>query len=195
MKKSIFLATFLLITGCATAPMASLDKDIKAKSFETAPEVSSLYIYRNENFGGAISMDITVNGKPVGQTAAKSYFKFDVTPGDYHVESKAENVSFIDVSLEAGKNYFIWQEVKMGFLYARSKLQLVDEEKGKKGVLESRMINTIVTKEDLALKGVEVASKNTTSVKLGELKSLLNKGDITQSEYDQAKAKILEEFK
>jgi hypothetical protein len=37
---------------------------------------------------------------------------------------------------EAGKTYYIWQEVKMGLWMARSLLQEVDEETGRKGVSE-----------------------------------------------------------
>jgi hypothetical protein len=37
------------------------------------------------------------------------------------------------------KLYYIWQEVKMGLLYARTKLTLVSKEEGKKGFLESQL--------------------------------------------------------
>lgn len=188
------LLLLIALFGCATAPMAPIDKDTKAKLFETSQDAASLYIYRNENFGGAISMDISVNGRTVGQTAPKSYFKFDLIPGNYHIESKAENVSFLDITLMPGKNYFVWQEVKMGIFYARSKLLFVSDDEGKKGVLESRLINTSVSAQNLAPEGAALTKGNQTSSKLSELKSLLEKDEISQSEYDQAKAKLLKEF-
>ena len=40
----------------------------------------------------------------------------------------------------AGKNYYVWQEVKMGLLMARSKLSQVSEEEGKQGVMESKLV-------------------------------------------------------
>jgi hypothetical protein len=39
----------------------------------------------------------------------------------------------------ANKLYYIWQEVKMGMMYARNKLHLVNESQGQKGVLESEL--------------------------------------------------------
>ena len=37
--------------------------------------------------------------------------------------SKSEDDDVLNVNTEAGKNYFVWQEVKMGMLDARSLLQ------------------------------------------------------------------------
>lgn len=34
---------------------------------------------------------------------------------------------------------YVWQEVKMGFIAARSKLQVVDEATGRKGVAETAL--------------------------------------------------------
>ena len=39
---------------------------------------------------------------------------------------------------EPSKTYYVWQEVKMGAFMARSLLQQVDEESGRKGVLECK---------------------------------------------------------
>lgn len=59
--------------------------------------------------------------------------------GKHTVTSKSENSDTIEVDAVAGKLYYIWQEVKMGLLYARTKLSLVSEEEGKKGVQESQL--------------------------------------------------------
>ena len=84
-------------------------------------------------------MDVEIDGKPIGQSAAKTYFYKEVTAGKHTVTSKSENTDTIEVDTVAGKLYYIWQEVKMGLLYARTKLTLVGEEEGKKGVLESQL--------------------------------------------------------
>ncbi len=70
----IIASALLFLVGCASAPMASSDLDQKAKSFENSSDKATLYIYRNENFGAAISMEVLVNNKSIGQTAAKTYF-------------------------------------------------------------------------------------------------------------------------
>ena len=190
----IIASAFLFLVGCASAPMAPSDLDQKAKSFENSSDKATLYIYRNENFGAAISMEVLVNNKSIGQTAAKTYFKYDVTPGHYQIQSKAENTSILDLDVLAGKSYFVWQEVKMGFIYARNKLQLTDEIKGKVGVLESKLINTPITSTMLSDSVDTTNGKDLTS-KLTELKFLKDAGSISEDEYQQSKTKLLGEFK
>lgn len=194
MLNIIIASAFLFLVGCASAPMAPSDLDQKAKSFENSSDKATLYIYRNENFGAAISMEVLVNNKSIGQTAAKTYFKYDVTPGHYQIQSKAENTSILDLDVLAGKSYFVWQEVKMGFIYARNKLQLTDEIKGKAGVLESKLINTPITSTMLSDSVDTTNGKDLTS-KLTELKSLKDAGSISEDEYQQSKTKLLGEFK
>ena len=134
------LASTVLVTGCASVPMASAERDAQTKTFSVKPDKANIYVYRNESMGAAVKMDVDFDGKPIGQTVAKSYFALEVAPGKHTLISKAENDSTLDVAAEAGKNYFIWQEVKMGILYARNKLQLVDDATGKTGVSECKLI-------------------------------------------------------
>jgi hypothetical protein len=46
------------------------------------------------------------------------------------------------VKATAGKNYFVWQEVKMGMWAARSALQEVDEKTGRDAIKECKLIAT-----------------------------------------------------
>ena len=81
MKKIILLLSLigsLAITGCSTIPMASTEKDNHAKTYATQSGRSNIYIYRNEMLGAAIQIPVTVNGVPLGKTAAKTYFALDV---------------------------------------------------------------------------------------------------------------------
>lgn len=138
------IAVAVFVTGCASVPTANVERDNKAKTFSTLPGKANIYIYRNESMGAAIKMDVSIDGKILGQTAAKTYFAIEVEPGKHALLSKAENDSIVDVNAEAGKNYFVWQEVKMGLMYARNKLQLVDDATGKAGVNECKLIETSI---------------------------------------------------
>ena len=137
------LASTVLVSGCASVPMASVERDTQSKTFSVKPDKANVYIYRNESLGAAVKMDVDFDAKPIGQTVAKSYFALEVEPGKHILISKAENDSVLDVNAEAGKNYFVWQEVKMGLLYARNKLQFVDDATGKAGVSECKLIETV----------------------------------------------------
>ncbi len=142
--RSLILAVgvSLALVGCASVPMGDAKQDAALKTFVAKPDVAGIYVYRNENFGAAIKMDIEVDGKNIGQTAAKTYLYKEVTPGKHIVTGRSENVDNVEVNAVAGKLYYIWQEVKMGLMYAGNKLHLVDEAQGKKGVLESNLAET-----------------------------------------------------
>ncbi len=143
MKKIILGLAFIangLLAGCASVPLAPEAQDKAAKEFIAPTDKAALYIYRDESFGAAIKMAISVDDKLIGQTASKTYFYKQVTPGVHKIQSVTENTSSVDVNTEAGKIYYVWQEVKMGFASAGSKLHIVDKEKGQKGVQKSKLI-------------------------------------------------------
>jgi hypothetical protein len=138
-KKIVLLSLMAgaaFLTGCASVPMASLEQDAQTKTFSVKPGKANIYVYRNESMGAAIKMDVSLDGKPVGQTAAKTFFALEVAPGKHTLQGD----SVLDLTAQAGKNYFVWQEVKMGILVAGNKLQLVDEATGKAGVAECKLI-------------------------------------------------------
>lgn len=142
MKKliAITLATAaLVLSGCASVPMGDPQRDAALKTFKVAPDKAGIYIYRNETMGAAVKMDVAVDGKPLGQTAAKTYLYKDVAPGKHTVTSTAENSDTVEVDVKPGTVAYIWQEVKIGFGSARTKLNLMSEADGRKGVLESSL--------------------------------------------------------
>jgi hypothetical protein len=129
----------LFAAGCASIPMADQAADKAAKAFTAPPGKSRIYVYRNESFGAAITMDVFIDGRKLGQTVARTYLVADVDPGPHKIMGKSENEHLVDLTTVAGRVYFIWQEVKMGLLYARNLLQVVDDKAGQAGVLESNL--------------------------------------------------------
>ncbi len=140
----ILLAAFITSTlvGCASVPMGDAKQDAAAKTFTAPTDKAGVYIYRNESMGAAVKMDVDLDGTAIGQTVANTFLYKEVTPGKHTIVSKAENDDTIEIDAEPGKLNYVWQEVKMGVLYARTKLHLVDEAEGKKGVLETQLAET-----------------------------------------------------
>jgi PBP1b-binding outer membrane lipoprotein LpoB len=134
------LAAVVLSTGCASVQMASAEKDAAAKTFAVKHDKANIYVYRNETMGAAVKMPVALNGKLVGDTAAKTFMKLEVPAGEHTLLSKTENDSVLAVKADAGKNYFVWQEVKMGVFAPRSLLQLVDEKAGKSAIEECKLV-------------------------------------------------------
>ena len=133
------LVLSLLLGGCATVPMASLNQDSQAKAFQVSTKESRIYIYRNEIFGGAVLMTVSVDGKVLGHTSSKTFLMVNVPPGSHKIESVAENIASLSLDTEPGKAYYVWQEVKMGVWMARSALHEVPAAQGQKGVLECKL--------------------------------------------------------
>jgi len=128
--------------GLCFSPLGDAQQDEALKTFSIAPDKAGVYIYRNESMGAAIRMDVELDGKPIGQTAAKTYLYKELTPGKHVISSKAENTDTVEVEAKAGTLLYIWQEVKMGILSARTKLRVVDEAQGRKGVQETKLAET-----------------------------------------------------
>lgn len=132
---SVFLA------GCASVNKAPAAQDAEAKKFSSNPNSAQVYVYRNETMGAALSMPVTVDGKLAGNTGPHSFFKFDLPEGKHVITSQGDE-SKLEVDTKKNKNYYVWQEVKMGAFSGGSKLQLVDEAKGKAGVSECTLIKS-----------------------------------------------------
>ena len=136
----VLVLSALVMSGCASVPMASKNADAQAKLFAPTTDKATVYIYRNEIIGAAIKMPLLIDGIAIGDTAAKTYVEQVLPPGTHVITSKAENDSTLTLETQAGQTYYVWQEVKMGVLYARSKLHLVDEGDGRKAVEECSLI-------------------------------------------------------
>ena len=154
MKNKILLVlvvfAFLILQGCATVQMASSEEDNAAKAFNSTPGKSTVYLFRDEFMGAAVTMDVYLDGEFKGFTGANTYFKWVVDPGEHEIKSVAENDVQIKITTEADKIHYIWQEVKMGILSGRSALHVVDEERGKKGVMASKLIDPAAAEKILA---------------------------------------------
>jgi hypothetical protein len=111
-------------SSCASAPRASVEADRQAKTFETRP---------------AVSLQLDLDGKPLGATSAHTFFFAWLEPGPHTLVSHGESTSQLALDAQAGMLLFVWQEVKWGFMSAGSKLHLVSEAEGKQGVLECEL--------------------------------------------------------
>ncbi len=185
-----------MLVGCASVPMESMEDDARAKTFAPEPDRASLYIYRNETFGAAVPMNLSINGRIIGQSASKTYFFFRLQPGTYSVESTAENVAQLSLDMAPGKNYFVWQEVKIGMWMARSQLHHVDEAVGRAGVLESKMAVAQVAEDELRPRGVSGPHPANTTLdeKLRQLQKLYEERLISEQEYQQKRKELIERF-
>lgn len=137
----IVLLFSLLLSACASVPMAPPDVDMQKKAFSPPTEgVAGIYIYRNSNIGGALAKSVYIDGKLIGETAPMVYFYKQVNAGQHKLSTESEfGENDLVLDTEAGKNYFVHQYMKFGLLVGGAGLEAVSEEEGKKGVLECKL--------------------------------------------------------
>jgi hypothetical protein len=111
--------------------------DVKTdKDHHPTPDPDSgkalLYIYRSGLLAGAVQTKAAVDGKWIGANLGNNYFFVQLAPGEHYICSKAENNSVLTIDVEAGKTYYVRQEISIGTTKARNFAVLMDDEKGKK---------------------------------------------------------------
>ncbi len=141
LSQTVLVLSLVIMGGCASIKKASPELDLAAKKFDKKADVSQIYVYRNETLGAALSMPVTVDGKLAGTSGPNSFFRFILPEGEHTLTSQGDE-SVLNVKTENGEIYYVWQEVKMGAFSGGSELQLVDENKGKKGVSECTLIKS-----------------------------------------------------
>jgi hypothetical protein len=134
--KWLLVLAAILLAGCATVPMASLEMDSSAKTFTPPDGKANIYVVRASSFGGAISFQVIVDGKVVGSVAPATYYLVVADPGSHSIAATSnENSAKAKFDAEAGRNYFFEIEATFGLMTARASLnQIQDEEKGKQMV-------------------------------------------------------------
>ena len=129
LKSAIFSAGIILLVSCATTTQLVEIPD-QTKPIEK-PENCRIYVMRPTTFAYAISMRVTDNDTPIGNTGPKGYLCWETSAGTNTINGISENISTLPMVTEAGQTYYIQQNVRMGFLFARNKLEAVDEATGK----------------------------------------------------------------
>ena len=126
-KSSVFVSTLLICTIFAITACSSSRKI----AYQPAPipqaDQALVYVLRPSSLGTIVKMDVYTDGTYWGSTHGKRYLFAYLKPGPHQFESRAENKAQLDLVLEGGKTYYLEQQVKMGLLKARNKLNRIFE--------------------------------------------------------------------
>ena len=133
-------ALFLfLAAGCATPSRLSVAESDSAapKSLVVDAHEAAIYIIRSERVGGAIPLEVLINGKRLGATVARSYLYAVVPPGTYTVESRGDIRSTLEVEAKPGTITYVSQVVDLQYLTSpRTRLRVVHQSQGREWVME-----------------------------------------------------------
>jgi Protein of unknown function (DUF2846) len=120
------VAAVALLSGCGTVPFAPPETDARAKLLQAVPGKAVVYLFRNETYSAPWPIRVSLDGQDMGQSGADTYFRWTVEPGEHLILSHTENVASLILNAEAGRVYYVWQDVEMGFFQPRSRLTPVD---------------------------------------------------------------------
>lgn len=143
-KKLIMCAAALgiaLLSGCASVPMESAEKNQAYKAFPTPPEnQAGVYIFRDSMLGSGLKKTVKIDNDVVGETAMNTYFYRVVSPGPHVLATESEfSDNTINLNAQAGKNHYVRQSIKMGVFVGGASLEEVSETEGQKGVTETEL--------------------------------------------------------
>lgn len=144
MARGAFLAVTtaigIALAGCAAVPVADEALDREAKAFAAKPGKAIVYVFRDDDAGEGVPMDVLLDGVPMGRSGPRTFFAFEAEPGRRTITSRAANEATLVVEAEAGRSHFVRQEARWGFTGGRTALVTVDEPTGRAGVAKCRLV-------------------------------------------------------
>lgn len=106
----------------------------KHPTAEAPADKALIYVVRPTMWGNKVQTKLAVDGKFMGVNRGNNYFFFTLEPGEHYFCSQAENKSVMSLKVEAGKTYYLQQQIKMGFMKARTKIVAMNETEGKEAL-------------------------------------------------------------
>lgn len=97
---------------------------------EPVADKALVFVVRPANTGMAIRMWAFADDTVLGLTKGDTYTHAYLDPGMYTFWSRAENVSAVVHTVEAGKTYYLKQAVRIGGLKARVHVEFLSDEEG-----------------------------------------------------------------
>jgi hypothetical protein len=140
----VVLAAVLVFAGCATTEqyVAFPDQSVEVED----PDRGRIYVVRPDFMGSAVQMNVTADDTLIGTTTGGGYLCWETVPGMVTITGHAEVDDSIDLSIQRGKAYYIYQAMRMGVWVARNELIELSTEKGKE-YLESCSPPQVVLEE------------------------------------------------
>lgn len=166
----ILCVTFLLLGGCAGAPMR------EAKFSPTADASQSLVTFVRESIfmGDGIHVYLWDGESFIGTLSAGTLVQYRVAPGPHVFMASSENWSYVKADLKPGKHYVIKANMFPGFGTARSALVPVETSDERLGTWPTKLkVKEVVpeTKDKYVEKQVANARKALQSYTDGSVKA------------------------
>jgi hypothetical protein len=104
---AVLMLLLFALGGCASVPQAMRDRDAEAKQFLTHPATSAIYVYRTDTNPAEADTTLYVDGRLVGATLQKSFFRVDVNPGVHRINGMGPDQGSLSIETRPGQVYFV----------------------------------------------------------------------------------------
>ena len=142
MIRKALLATALLVSACAQAPMADPQADQAAKAFPPPePGRGALYVYRTGLMGIARPIDVQIVGGRSAQLVSNSYLRLEGPPGPIEVDCKVgDKTGGRQLEIAEGRTRYVEVSMKIGALLPGCEVAEVAPDQGQAAVRGSKRI-------------------------------------------------------
>ena len=135
LTRAVAALVSMLLVGCAVPTSESVS--IPDRAVPVAADEAAIYIIRSERVGGAIPLEVLIDGKLLGATVARSYLYAVLTPGIHMLESRGDIRSTLEVELKPGTITYVSQVVELQYLTSpRTRLRIANSSQGREWVKE-----------------------------------------------------------
>lgn len=140
-KLALGLAIVALLAGCASVKMEPKEASDKAKQFGAPTAgMAGVYVYRDSFVGKALKKDVWIDGKCIGESGPDVFFYTEAAPGKHTLSTESEfSPNDLAIMLEAGKNYFYRQFIKLGLVKGGADLEPIAEAEAKPAIAKLQL--------------------------------------------------------
>jgi len=124
--------------------------DEAAKNLAPIEGKAIVYFIRPSSLAKLVTIGVECDGNGLGSTKPKQYIYAILDPGKHTFTSHTENHASLDLTLEAGKIYYIQQKIKVGLVVARVGLEVMNESDGRKALNDCKLSSDILHGETVS---------------------------------------------
>jgi hypothetical protein len=102
----VLILPLVLLSGCASTPQATRERDAEAKEFVTHPATAAIYVYRSPLDQPGADTVLYVDHRLIGSTLPGGFFRVDVNPGKRRLYGIAHDQGALEIEVRPGEIYF-----------------------------------------------------------------------------------------
>lgn len=131
MPRILLLMACLALAGCTSWKLGAPSATALRPDSPHPPSLAKVCVIRTAVVAIAVTFPTRDNGALVGATSGPTYFCYLAEPGEHEIVIEADEIESARLVAEAGKSYFLKQEVDFLFGYVKCRAVWVIEDEAR----------------------------------------------------------------